>query len=228
MVWINGINMGRYWEIGPQQTLYIPGCWLKKGNNEIIILDLKAHDQEVSVSGVQTPVLDQINLEVTLKNRKEGQNLNLTDEVPVKTGDLKNTKDWQEVTFDKVVNGRYFCFEATTPQREGDDYASMAEFQVLGENNQSLSRSEWKMMYADSEETVAGNHNADKVFDKQESTFWHTEWQSSKPDYPHQIVIDMGKNIKIKGFRCILRTDDINNGNIKGYRFYVKKEGFKF
>ncbi len=30
MVWINGHAVGRYWEIGPQQTLYVPGCWLKK------------------------------------------------------------------------------------------------------------------------------------------------------------------------------------------------------
>lgn len=40
MVWVNGHAIGRYWEIPPQQTLYVPGCWLKKGENEIIILDM--------------------------------------------------------------------------------------------------------------------------------------------------------------------------------------------
>ncbi|MFQ9021573.1 MAG: hypothetical protein ACLR6J_09840 [Parabacteroides merdae] len=30
MVWVNGKAMGRFWEIGPQQTLFMPGCWLKK------------------------------------------------------------------------------------------------------------------------------------------------------------------------------------------------------
>jgi beta-galactosidase len=39
-VWVNGKNLGRYWEIGPQQRLYCPASWLKKGNNEIIIFDL--------------------------------------------------------------------------------------------------------------------------------------------------------------------------------------------
>ena len=34
MVWVNGHALGRYWEIGPQQTLYLPGCWLKEGENE--------------------------------------------------------------------------------------------------------------------------------------------------------------------------------------------------
>jgi beta-galactosidase len=39
-VWINGHNLGRYWEIGPQQRLYCPGLWLKKGKNEIIVFDM--------------------------------------------------------------------------------------------------------------------------------------------------------------------------------------------
>ncbi|MBQ1626392.1 MAG: beta-galactosidase, partial [Prevotella sp.] len=39
-VYVNGHAMGRIWSIGPQQTLYIPGCWLKKGKNEVIVLDV--------------------------------------------------------------------------------------------------------------------------------------------------------------------------------------------
>ena len=50
MVWVNGHAMGRFWEIGPQQTLYMPGCWLKKGVNEIIVLDLKG-PREATVTG---------------------------------------------------------------------------------------------------------------------------------------------------------------------------------
>ncbi|HUR65809.1 MAG TPA: beta-galactosidase [Chitinophagaceae bacterium] len=40
IVYVNGHNLGRYWNIGPQQRLYCPGVWLKKADNEIIILDL--------------------------------------------------------------------------------------------------------------------------------------------------------------------------------------------
>ena len=40
MVWINGHNLGRYWNIGPQMRLFCPNLWLKKGLNEIIIFDL--------------------------------------------------------------------------------------------------------------------------------------------------------------------------------------------
>lgn len=42
MVWVNGFNLGRYWTIGPQQQLYLPGCYLKQDSpNEVIVLELE-------------------------------------------------------------------------------------------------------------------------------------------------------------------------------------------
>lgn len=40
VVFVNGFNLGRYWEIGPQKTLYVPGPLLKEGNNEIVVFEL--------------------------------------------------------------------------------------------------------------------------------------------------------------------------------------------
>lgn len=40
VVFINGYNLGRYWNLGPQKTMYVPGPLLKQGDNEIIILEL--------------------------------------------------------------------------------------------------------------------------------------------------------------------------------------------
>lgn len=40
IVWVNGHNLGRYWEIGPQKRLYCPAPWLKKGENTIVVFDL--------------------------------------------------------------------------------------------------------------------------------------------------------------------------------------------
>ncbi|MGO4185418.1 beta-galactosidase, partial [Paenibacillus sp. TAF43_2] len=40
VAWINGFNLGRYWEIGPQRALYIPGPLLRKGRNEIVLFEL--------------------------------------------------------------------------------------------------------------------------------------------------------------------------------------------
>ena len=40
-IWVNGHNLGRFWETrGPQHTLYVPAPYLKRGANEVIILDL--------------------------------------------------------------------------------------------------------------------------------------------------------------------------------------------
>ncbi len=39
-LWVNGHAMGRFWKIGPQKTLYIPGPWLKKGSNEVVVFDV--------------------------------------------------------------------------------------------------------------------------------------------------------------------------------------------
>jgi beta-galactosidase len=38
-IFVNGHHLGRYWKIGPQMSLYCPASWLKKGVNEIIVLD---------------------------------------------------------------------------------------------------------------------------------------------------------------------------------------------
>ncbi len=40
IVYVNGHNLGRYWNAGPQQRLYCPATWLKKDRNEIIVFDL--------------------------------------------------------------------------------------------------------------------------------------------------------------------------------------------
>ncbi len=41
VVWINGHNLGRYWDVGPQRDLFVPGVWLNKGENSIILFDME-------------------------------------------------------------------------------------------------------------------------------------------------------------------------------------------
>lgn len=59
-VWVNGHCLGRFWKIGPQQTLYCPGCWLKKGQNEIIVMDILG-PSEAKTAGLSTPIIDKLN-----------------------------------------------------------------------------------------------------------------------------------------------------------------------
>ena len=59
MVWINGHSLGRFWNVGPQDTLYVPGPWLKVGANEILVFDLKPQTGNIpQVSGLDHPILD--------------------------------------------------------------------------------------------------------------------------------------------------------------------------
>lgn len=52
VVWVNGFNLGRYWIVGPQQSLYLPGTVLKAGQtNEVVVLELEPGNQTISVRG---------------------------------------------------------------------------------------------------------------------------------------------------------------------------------
>ena len=223
MVWVNGRAMGRFWRIGPQQTLFMPGCWLKKGKNEIVVLDLLGPDKPV-VKGLKQPILDMLRAEEPLTHRKEGQTLDLKGERPAATGSLKPGNGWQEVKFAQPVEGRYFCLEALTAQ-DGKDNAAIAEFYLLGADGKPLPRLHWNIVYADSESTGwGGNFTADKVYDLQESTYWSTK-EGDK--YPHQIVIDLKEPQTVTGFRYLPRAEEGYPGMIKGYKAYVKGEAFK-
>ena len=50
-VWVNGHNLGRFWDVGGLRTLWVPGQWLKPGANEIFILELHGAPKAAEVSG---------------------------------------------------------------------------------------------------------------------------------------------------------------------------------
>ncbi len=52
-LYVNGHNLGRYWNNGPQQRLYCPAGWLKKGRNEMVVFDLQLQ-QATPISGLQS------------------------------------------------------------------------------------------------------------------------------------------------------------------------------
>lgn len=223
MVWVNGHALGRFWEIGPQQTLFMPGCWLKEGENEIIVLDLKG-PSETSIHGLKEPILDMLRENAPKTHRENGQNLNLSGETIVHKGTFKQTNGWQNVKFANIVKGRYFCLNAIS-NYDGNNIASIAELDVLDKNGKPLSREKWKIVYADSEETRSGNRTADKVYDLQESTFWQTVDNTS---FPHQIVIDLGDTYDVSGFRMLPRAEKEVPGVIKDYAVYLKETDFKY
>ena len=62
VVWVNGHCLGRYWDIGPTQTMYLPGPWLKRGRNQIVILDLLG-PRQTAVAALDHPILNELHPE---------------------------------------------------------------------------------------------------------------------------------------------------------------------
>lgn len=60
IVFVNGVNLGRYWKVGPQQTLYLPGCYLHKGQNTVVVFEQLNDEKKTELVGVDTPVLDRL------------------------------------------------------------------------------------------------------------------------------------------------------------------------
>ena len=54
-VFVNGFNIGRYWNVGPQKTLYVPGPLLKAGDNHIEVFEL--HQPGRQLDFVDQPIL---------------------------------------------------------------------------------------------------------------------------------------------------------------------------
>lgn len=57
-VTVNGFNLGRYWEIGPQVTLYLPASLLNVGENEIVVFESDGIKGEPFVEFIDKPILD--------------------------------------------------------------------------------------------------------------------------------------------------------------------------
>lgn len=222
-VYVNGYAIGRFWFIGPQQTLYMPGCWLKKGVNEIIVQDVVGPQQTV-VEGLEKPIIDKLSVSSPATHRKEGQQLDLTGEKAVKTGQFAPGNGWQEVKFDQPVTGRYVCIEALNSHNDRE-YACIAEWYMLDDKGQRISREPWTVPYCDDEDVETGNKAADKIFDLQESTFWST---NRGVQFPHHIVLDLGSEQRLGGFQYLPRVEQGAPESIKDYKIYVKSTPFKF
>jgi beta-galactosidase len=221
LVWINGNCLGRYWNIGPTQTMLIPGSWLKQGKNEIVVFDLFGNAKP-ELTFTDQPILDVVNEKQAQTHKKAGQKWQEQD--AYYQGAFENNDKWQNVTF-KPVDARYFCLEALSEQR-GQPFTSIAEIVLLDAQGKEIPRTNWKIAYADSEELDGDDGDAANVFDLQYTSIWHTEWQGRSPKTPHQIVIDLGRSYNISGLKLLPRQEGVN-GRIKDYKLYFSAQLFK-
>jgi beta-galactosidase len=218
VVWVNGRCLGRFWNIGPTQTAYLPGPWLKQGANEIVVLDFLGPRDPV-VGGLAEPILDELRPRLDLAARASARELTLRGAAPDYAGRFAPGEEPAIVMFEAPLSGRQFCLEALNAH-DGRPDAAIAELDLLDQAGHSLSHEGWTIAYADSEETTRENGAAINAINGQTASFWHTEWSHERPNYPHQIVIDLAARVKISGFRYLPRRGN-RAARIKDYRIFV-------
>jgi len=230
VVWVNGHCLGRFWNIGPTQTMYVPGPWLRRGENEIIIFDLlgpapAGANAAPQIAGLPAPILDQLRPSLDFSRGLRRQSAPALDGAkPAWTGAFPQGAAPVEIHFNKPVRGRFFAIESLDAH-DGKPYAAIAELELLDANGARLPIDGWTVACADSEEHTAADGAADNALDGQTASFWHTAWSDSSapaPAHPHRLIIDLGKKREISGFRYIPRQGpDTVTGRIKDARVYV-------
>ena len=150
---MNGHCLARHWSIGPTQTAYLPGAWLKAGDNEVVVLDLTG-TREPLMAGLAKPILDELHpeLDFAAKGTKKST-LDLGDHRADLSASFKPGSEVQELKFDKPLGGSQFVLEALNAH-DGKPYAAIAELDLLDPAGNSISHASWTIAYVDSEELV--------------------------------------------------------------------------
>ncbi|MCG8700522.1 MAG: beta-galactosidase [Bacteroidales bacterium] len=223
VVWVNGHCLGRFCNIGPVQTMYVPAPWLIEGVNKIEILDLVGPRESV-IAGLREPILNELHPELDFSSSRRAKVKLMTDKMKaVKKGSFEDGDKMQSVEFKKPVSGRYFCLKALDSHNE-KPFAAIAELDIYNEQGKSISHQNWTIAYVSSEEIIKGNGAAENAIDGQTFNFWHTEWGGDRPGYPHYLVIDMGKKETVTGFQYVPRSGKNVDGRIKKYEIFVGDE----
>ena len=217
-VYVNGHAVGRFWNIGPQQTLYVPGCWLRRGRNEVVVLDVVGPAGRPTCFGQDHPELDKLNrpdrsADAARLARLAEVNAALTPAHCVAEAVLAPAAGWQTVTTGRRTRGRYLALECRSTH-DGAPVA-LAELYVQTDG-QRQSREPWTLHYATSAD-AARNRTGDKVFDLQESTYW----QAADATMPQVLVIDLGAETDVTAVELLPRAEAGAPGFVRDVKIYV-------
>ena len=89
----------------------------------------------------------------------------------------------------------------------------------------ALSREGFEVVYVDSQEARAQDMKASHVLDGDSLTCWHTQWKGKRPDFPHEIRIDLGAASTIRALQYLPRQDRAQNGRIQRFEIYMSRDG---
>ena len=217
VVWVNGHNLGRYFWVGPQQTLYVPGVWLKKGDNQVVVFE-EVKTTSASLEGLAEPILTDLKHEARITKRAR-----VTLPAPslsglAYSGGMAPGDAAQRFAF-PAKSGRYLCLE-TDSTFANETFSALSELDLIAPDGFLLDRSQWKVGYVDSEETAAEDGFAENLLDGDLETIWHSVWSKDHSPLPHRVVIDLGKTVTAAGVRLTPRQGD-SPGKIKAFKVYL-------
>ena len=226
VVWVNGHCLGRFWNIGPTQTMYLPGPWMKTGENEIIVLEMEKPRDPV-MSGLTQPILNELHPELDWATHVRATGTFTTEGLaPAAQGSFTQDVQRQDAKFAAPSKGRYLCLESlNTFDNRG--VSAVAELDAFGADGKDLPKSNWKVLWATSEELTAEDGAAEHALDGQSATHWHTAYSQGTSPFPHRLVIDLGEDTVLGGIRYLPRAGETGKpARIRDYRVYVGDKPF--
>ena len=226
VVWVNGHCLGCYWNIGSTQSMYLPAPFLNIGINKVLVLDLIG-PEEASLKGLDQPILNELHSEKDFsRSARPKVTFNVSQLKPNHKTQFAAGDKMQTIKFSAIGKGRYFCFEALS-SFDGKPSAAIAEMDILDAKGQPISHQNWTIAYVSSEELIKENGSAENAIDGQTFNFWHSEWSNQQPAFPHYLVIDLGKEETVTGFRYVPHADSKSPGRIKEYQIFVENDLIK-
>jgi beta-galactosidase len=223
-VWVNGHSLGKFWSIGPQQTLYLPSCWVKKGKNEIVVFELDDRGAR-TIKGLAKPELAKLQKDPNqiLKTRP-GKDPELKEEDQVAAVELLPKRDVQNVEFVKPLTARHVAIEITSTHKNSP-VAALSEIEIVDEGGNSVPRSNLNIWSVSSEEMKPEPNLAELIIDGDLTTVWQTAQKQNPAKSSHVIVVDLGSIQTIRGLKVYQRQDR-GPGVISGMRVYARPQFF--
>ena len=215
LVYVNGHSLGRFWSIGPQQTLYVPGCWLRKGKNEVIVLDVVGPKGKPTAFAQSAPELNKL-IPEDEPAAVPSQKPILNDSDKVINAEFPGGNGWKRIELPEKAVGRFLALECISTQ--AGDAPAIAEMYLIDDRGERLDRESWTVSYVVSEDRENGNNTAAKIFDLQESTYWQPSPTASMPQV---VVINLGSEQTVTGIEYLPRTESSAPGCIRECNIYV-------
>lgn len=229
-VWVNGHSLGKYWSIGPQQTLYLPAPWIRQGENEIVVFVMEPSEQgkEWRVLGLSNPELDQLGID---RNQPQRPKRDISKTPIMEAGDvifkgrMAQADGWQAFDLENMATLRHLGLEVQSSY--DDKFSCLAEIDLLDAAGNPLKKDNWKIVYVNTEEDRGAEGYAEHLVDGDLKTYWHSRWQGKPAAFPHRVIIDLGEISTVKGIRLRQRNPEMA-GNVKNFVLYGRPQFFLF